>query len=64
MPGCDREKCVVRCSHGRSGNVTFHGQLSEVPFKVIDSREKDLHVEDELFGHSYRFQVLTAAHVS
>ena len=56
MPRCDREKCViVRCSHGRSGNVTFHGQLSEVPFKVIDSREKYLHVEDELFGHSYRF---------
>jgi len=57
MPKCDREKCTT--SHGTSGktsgNNTFHVQLSEVPFKVIDGREKDLHVEDELFGHSYRF---------
>ena len=65
MPRSDREKCViVCCSNGRPGNVTSHDQLSEVPFKDIDNREKDLHVEDELFGHSHRFQVLTAAHVS
>ena len=43
---------------------TFDAQVTKVPFKVIDGREKDLHVKDELLGHSDRFQVLAAAHVS
>jgi len=46
------------------GNVTFHGQLSEVPLEVINGREKDFHVKNKLLRHSYRFQVLTAAHMS
>jgi hypothetical protein len=35
-----------------------------VPFEVINSREKDFHVKNELLRHSYRIQVLTAAHMS
>jgi hypothetical protein len=62
MPGHDREKAVM--ARGGVGNVTFHDQLSKVPFEVIDGRKKDFNVEDELFGHSNSFQVLTTAHVS
>ena len=43
---------------------TFDAQVTEVPFEVIDGREKDLHVKDELLRHSNRFQVLAAAHTS
>jgi hypothetical protein len=46
------------------GQRTFDAQVTEVPFEVIDGREKGLHVKDELLGHSDGFQVLTAAHVS
>ena len=43
---------------------TFDTQVTKVPFEVIDGREKNLHVKDELLCHSDRFQVLAAAHVS
>ncbi len=60
MPGV-----IVRSfyRHGVLNNVTFHGQLSKVPFEVIDGREKDFHVKDKLLGHSNGVQVLSAAHM-
>jgi hypothetical protein len=61
MPWDDRGK---RGSHGRAGQRTFDGQMTKMPFEVIDCRKKDFHVKDELLRHLNGFQVLAAAHVS
>jgi len=63
MPFGDREKCGS--DEGRKAwERTFDGQLRKMPLEVINCREKDFHVKDELLGHPNRFQVLSAAHVS
>jgi hypothetical protein len=43
---------------------TIRSQLCELPLEVIDSCEKDFHVEDVLLRHLNGFHVLAAAGVS
>lgn len=43
--------------------VTFQTETTKMIFEVVDSGEEDFDVQDELFRHSYSFQVLNAAHM-
>ena len=47
-----------------TGKRTVQPQLRELPFEVVDRREKDFHVEDVLFGHLNGFRVLAAIRAS
>lgn len=60
MPGRLNEKLVVRGASQR----TFHAQLSKLPLKVINCREKYFHVKDKFLCHADGIEVLSAAHVS
>lgn len=60
VPGILREMTAAMNTWRR----TVEPQLRELPFEVVNRREKDFHVEDVLLGHLNGFRVLAAARAS